>query len=633
MADMKYIIDTSDVVSAQRDIRQWAKVNRDSLNSVNQRMGSFGKTSELAFNQFGRAASKAQQKSKRFASVGMQQVGYQVQDFAVQVQSGTNSLVALGQQGSQLLGIFGPAGANAGMILAIGTGLANAFLSAKRASEDMGKSVKELTQDIKNLTAAQDESIRALQLGVTKEELSFRDKIILAEKEQAEAVEQLTIRKEQLARQNEDSAQFYRKEKQALDEATAAVEGAEKAYRDFLEARELKRGLEELQKVPKAAGQLWDTLKDKFSDSVAEIEKLKEELGDSVYEAARLAGVDMESGINDAAVAAGVLATQLGISLERAQEIKGMTPAEAASGGFIGSRRGPGQRPDDPGASRGASTMSIPPLSSLSTGGTRGGGVGAGGVDPVEEYNRAREALTSLIAQYDEGVAEAQKLSQAQETINEAVRNGVITTEQGQTAMQGYIQSLDQANNPIKQLGDTLKNSLGDAFTSIVDGSKSAGEAFRDMARMVIKQAFEMLVVQPILNSMFGGGGGGSFLTALFSANGNAFTKGGKVTPFADGGVVSAPTAFQHSGGLGVMGEAGPEAIMPLKRGKNGKLGVEAEGSQGNVTVQNHFHIAANGDDSVKRIIAQEAPRIANLTQKQILDQRRRGGTFKSTFG
>jgi len=80
------------------------------------------------------------------------------------------------------------------------------------------------------------------------------------------------------------------------------------------------------------------------------------------------------------------------------------------------------------------------------------------------------------------------------------------------------------------------------------------------------------------------------------------------------------------------MGEAGPEAIMPLKRGKDGKLGVTAEGG-GNVTVENHIHIAANGDDSVKRIIAQEAPKIANLTQKQIMDQRRRGGAMKATFG
>jgi phage-related minor tail protein len=73
---------------------------------------------------------------------------------------------------------------------------------------------------------------------------------------------------------------------------------------------------------------------------------------------------------------------------------------------------------------------------------------------------------------------------------------------------------------------------------------------------------------------------------------------------------------------------------MPLKRGRNGKLGVQMEGSgPSNVVVNNHFHIAANGDESVRRIVAAEAPRIANLTQKQIMDQRRRGGNMKTTFG
>ena len=53
----------------------------------------------------------------------------------------------------------------------------------------------------------------------------------------------------------------------------------------------------------------------------------------------------------------------------------------------------------------------------------------------------------------------------------------------------------------------------------------------------------------------------------------------------------------------------------------------------GNVTIHQSFNFSANGDESVKRIIAQEAPRIANLTQQQIMDQRRRGGAMKSTFG
>jgi phage-related minor tail protein len=71
---------------------------------------------------------------------------------------------------------------------------------------------------------------------------------------------------------------------------------------------------------------------------------------------------------------------------------------------------------------------------------------------------------------------------------------------------------------------------------------------------------------------------------------------------------------------------------MPLKRGANGKLGVEASGG-GAATVSQNFYFTANGDESVKRIIQQEAPRIANLTQKQIMDQRRRGGNMKATFG
>ena len=89
----------------------------------------------VTINQFGQVADVNTRRVKRFGAVGMQQVGYQVQDFAVQVQGGTSALVALGQQGSQLLGIFGPAGAIAGMILAIGTGLAGAFVAARGAAD------------------------------------------------------------------------------------------------------------------------------------------------------------------------------------------------------------------------------------------------------------------------------------------------------------------------------------------------------------------------------------------------------------------------------------------------------------------------------------------------------------------
>jgi hypothetical protein len=75
------------------------------------------------FARFGDQAYRAQQRIKRFASVGLQQAGYQVGDFIVQIQSGQNALVALGQQGSQLAGIFGTGGAVAGAGLAGATAI------------------------------------------------------------------------------------------------------------------------------------------------------------------------------------------------------------------------------------------------------------------------------------------------------------------------------------------------------------------------------------------------------------------------------------------------------------------------------------------------------------------------------
>jgi hypothetical protein len=130
-----------------------------------------------------------------------------------------------------------------------------------------------------------------------------------------------------------------------------------------------------------------------------------------------------------------------------------------------------------------------------------------------------------------------------------------------------------------------------------------------------------------------GGGMFGNFTNV--SANGNVFSGGSQVKAYANGGVVGRPTVFpMANGGVGLMGEAGPEAIMPLKRGSNGKLGVQAEGGSGSggVVIHQNFNFAANGDESVKRIIAQAAPHIANMTQKQIMDSRRRGGAMKATF-
>ncbi len=81
-----------------------------------------------------------------------------------------------------------------------------------------------------------------------------------------------------------------------------------------------------------------------------------------------------------------------------------------------------------------------------------------------------------------------------------------------------------------------------------------------------------------------------------------AFAKGGvpgRVTPFADGGVVSSPTFFPMAGGTGLMGEAGSEAILPLKRGADGSLGVASSGGGGGTQIV--FNVTASDAASFRR--------------------------------
>jgi phage-related minor tail protein len=86
-----------------------------------------------------------------------------------------------------------------------------------------------------------------------------------------------------------------------------------------------------------------------------------------------------------------------------------------------------------------------------------------------------------------------------------------------------------------------------------------------------------MWPVQNALGGALAEGISGILSGVLPFAKGGAFAQG-RVTPFAHGGVVASPSVFPMRGGIGLMGEAGPEAILPLARGADGRLGVQAGG-------------------------------------------------------
>lgn len=144
----------------------------------------------------------------------------------------------------------------------------------------------------------------------------------------------------------------------------------------------------------------------------------------------------------------------------------------------------------------------------------------------------------------------------------------------------------------IGDLAEGVSRSLSRAFRgAVLDGrslNSVLGDITRSFADIALKAAFK-----PLGNLVEGAIG------SLFAATNPAL---GGVTPFARGGVVAAPTYFPLGQGLGLAGEAGPEAILPLKRGSDGRLGVAAPGGGAPVNVS----ISINASDA-RSVMASEA--------------------------
>jgi hypothetical protein len=133
-----------------------------------------------------------------------------------------------------------------------------------------------------------------------------------------------------------------------------------------------------------------------------------------------------------------------------------------------------------------------------------------------------------------------------------------------------------------------LSRGLRRAFDGVVFDGMELSDALSSVARSMVNTTYNA-AMKPVTEH-FGGlisQGVGSLVQGILPfANGAAFSQG-KVMPFAQGGIVSSATGFGMRGGMGVMGEAGPEAIMPLARGPDGKLGVKGGGGGGVQVVMN----------------------------------------------
>jgi tape measure domain-containing protein len=185
------------------------------------------------------------------------------------------------------------------------------------------------------------------------------------------------------------------------------------------------------------------------------------------------------------------------------------------------------------------------------------------------------------------------KVNELMLKFNVLVTEGVIEYDELKKKIEAAVNALnkmdkegmerfkDRFKKGIESMGDLFGN-LGDAAARAFDGLGdkfhefvTTGKAnFKEFARSVLSDLSKIFIKAAMFNILKGLPG----MSFLSSAKGNAFTGNG-VVPFAKGGIVSSPTMFQYadgaSGSFGLMGEAGAEAIMPLKRGPSGRLGVE----------------------------------------------------------
>ncbi len=159
----------------------------------------------------------------------------------------------------------------------------------------------------------------------------------------------------------------------------------------------------------------------------------------------------------------------------------------------------------------------------------------------------------------------------------------------------------------VSRLGSQFAATLSKAFVGLAIEGRSFGDVLRSLALGLSRMALSA-AMRP-LESILGG-----VFSSLLAGGGMAFAKGGIISqglpvPFAGGGVIASPIAFPLAGGrAGIAGERGPEAIMPLARGPDGRLGVRAGGA-GGVAVT--FNVTTPDAESFRRSETQLAALLA----------------------
>jgi TP901 family phage tail tape measure protein/lambda family phage tail tape measure protein len=243
------------------------------------------------------------------------------------------------------------------------------------------------------------------------------------------------------------------------------------------------------------------------------------------------------------------------------------------------------------------------------------------------------DQITGLQAQVAAPLTDVQKIDQQVGKLKDEIAELTSISNIAITSAEGIGNAFAQSFQGLISGSMTAKEALGSFFKSVAD-------MFLEMAAQIIAKQMTMIILQTILKALGVVGGGtataanpeayavGTGAAIEVAAKGASFANG--IAKFASGGIVSSPTLFKFADGgttrTGLMGEAGPEAILPLTRGPGGQLGVSNFGGSGDVNVVVNVDAKGSSVEGNEQGANQLGRVISAAVQSELIKQQRPGG-------
>lgn len=523
------------------------------LNVEYQQFSSAAEGAYLANNRFSQHINQTGRGLNNFGFVA-QQVGYQVGDFFVQMQSGTNVFVAFGQQATQLAGLIPGIG---GAIAGIGISLATAYLAYRDRASEATQETNNLKDSLKSLedqTRATKNELLAVATGYQTATQGEILRQIISLEVDAAALRQQAMEEEGLNAQAR------------MDDAIALEKQAE-ALRKKLEEQ---RVVEEQLSKAKANQELKATA---IKDTTETLKGIMQ----------TISTMDLSAPFRN-------LLGPIQAAIDKARELA------ANNGGMVS---GPASNNIN-----GLGNLNLP-LGMVSP--------ALGGIAPSTSQRPQARPTDIDFGYYPD------------------TKSGGAARRETQLRKQiDLTKELTQAEKDRQTIVQSIEGSLESGFMAMVEGTQSVKDAFKSMARDIIKELYRVLVVQRMVGSFNATTGKG---TGLVGALGNFFTMPGTSVP--------APRDRQASGGsiMGgypyLVGEQGPELVIPRHSGTVVNANQTANalgGNSGAITVQNNISVTGSDSAMVRAEVAKMIPQITNATKAAVIDAKQRGGQMAAAF-